>query len=276
MKKTSIFGKLAMGLFAGLCFLTGSNAQNTYVKVTSTEDLEAGGKYLIVCESHSMAMGGQTNTNYRGHVTVSISSNTISTAVAASESDDAPFEITLGGTDGAWTLQDEASDNYLRLNANGNNLHSGDSYEWTISFDQEGNAQINASTFPERFIRYNASSPRFACYRSSSTNMSEVQLYKKQEAAPEAPTVSLQPSSLDLSTTPNEATTGTITITGANLTQDITVALSGDNAGYFSADAETLTAADIMAEGGKTLTITYTPTEAGVHTATLTLRPPTL
>ena len=271
MKKTSIFGKLAMGLFAGLCFLTGSNAQNTYVKVTSTEDLEAGGKYLIVCESHSMAMGGQTNTNYRGHVTVSISSNTISTAVAASESDDAPFEITLGGTDGAWTLQDEASDNYLRLNANGNNLHSGDSYEWTISFDQEGNAQINASTFPERFIRYNASSPRFACYRSSSTNMSEVQLYKKQEAAPEAPTVSLQPSSLDLSTTPNEATTGTITITGANLTQDITVALSGDNAGYFSADAETLTAADIMAEGGKTLTITYTPTEAGVHTATLTL-----
>lgn len=271
MKKTSIFGKLAMGLFAGLCFLTGSNAQNTYVKVTSTEDLEAGGKYLIVCESHSMAMGGQTNTNYRGHVTVSISSNTISTAVAASESDDAPFEITLGGTDGAWTLQDEASDNYLRLNANGNNLHSGDSYEWTISFDQEGNAQINASTFPERFIRYNASSPRFACYRSSSTNMSEVQLYKKQEAAPEAPTVSLQPSSLDLSTTPNEATTGTITITGANLTQDITVALSGDNAGYFSADAETLTATDIMAEGGKTLTITYTPTEAGVHTATLTL-----
>lgn len=88
---------------------------------------------------------------------------------------------------------------------------------------------------------------------------------------PSSPTISIAPESLSFNTTANESATETITITGANLTQNITVALSGDNAAYFSADAETLTAADIMAEGGKTLTITYTPTEAGVHTATLTL-----
>lgn len=88
---------------------------------------------------------------------------------------------------------------------------------------------------------------------------------------PSVPTISLNPNSLNLSTTPNNTVTETITVTGANLTSNVTVAISGDNADLFKADATTLTASEIMAEGGKELTITYTPTEAGNHTATLTL-----
>ena len=274
MKKTSIFGKWVLSLFTGLCFLAGSNltAQNTYVKVTSEADLTAGSQYLIVCErdAGNQAMAGQKASNYRGNVEVSISNNSITTAVATTATEATlPFEITLEGNAEAWTLYDAVSNMYLRLNSDGNNLNSGDSYNWTISIS-DGNAVITPSTFPARTICYNASSSRFACYKASS-NQQAIQLYKKQEADPSAPTVSLQPGSLNLSTTPNNAVTETITVTGANLTNDVTVAISGDNADFFTAEATTLTAAEIMAEGGKELTITYTPTEAGVHSATLTL-----
>ena len=123
-----------------------------------------------------------------------------------------------------------------------------------------------------RFILYRAGSKEFRAYIDIDQNETDhIQLYKKQEADPSAPTVSLQPGSLNLSTTPNNAFTETITVTGANLTNNVTVAISGDNADFFTAEATTLTAAEIMAEGGKELTITYTPTEAGIHTATLSL-----
>ena len=274
MKKTSIFGKWVIGLFTGLCFLAGGNlaAQNTYVKVTSEADLTAGSQYLIVCErdAGNQAMAGQKASNYRGNVEVSMSNNSITTAVATTATEATlPFEITLEGNAEAWTLYDAVSNMYLRLNSDGNNLNSGDSYNWTISIS-DGNAVITPSTFPARTICYNASSPRFACYKASS-NQQAIQLYKKQEADPSAPTISLQPGSLNLSTTPNNAATETITVTGTNLTSDVTVTISGENADLFEADASTLTASEIMAEGGKELTITYTPTEAGIHTATLSL-----
>ncbi len=270
MKKTSIFGKWVLGLFTGLCFLAGGNltAQNTYVKVTSEADLTAGDKYLIVYENGKKALSKKSgNTNFREVADVPIAANSITTAISTSEDETLPFEITLGGETDAWTLYDEVSAEYLRLDSDDNNLNSGDSYEWTISFS-DGNAVITASTFTSRTIRYNTSNPRFACYKSG---QQAVQLYKKQEASPDAPTVSLQPASLNFSTRPNNGVTETITVTGANLTDDVTVSINGENANLFTADASTLTATDIMAEGGKTLTITYTPTEAGSHTATLTL-----
>lgn len=266
MKKTSIFGKLAMGLFAGLCFLTGSGtatAQDTYVKITSAEELEIGQKYLIVCEGDSVAWSSDDL-----GTTVSISDNTIVTTIATNANEKSlPHSFTLGGTTDAYTFLDDFG-NYIHHEEK-TTINRGSETNWAISFEGNGDALIQASS---RYILYRNASTDFRAYTDlSQSGTNPIQLYKKQEAAPDAPTVSLQPSILDLSTTPNEATTGTITVTGANLTQDVTVALSGDNAAYFSADAETLTAADIMAEGGKTLTITYTPTEAGVHTATLTL-----
>lgn len=270
MKKTSIFGKWVLGLFTGLCFLAGGNltAQNTYVKVTSEADLTAGDKYLIVYENGKKALSKKSeNTNFREVADAPIADNSITTAISTSENETLPFEITLGGETDAWTLYDEVSAEYLRLNSDGNNLNSGDSYEWTISFS-DGNAVITASTFTSRTIRYNTSDPRFACYKSG---QQAVQLYKKQEASPDAPTVSLQPASLNFSARPNNGVTETITVTGANLTDDVTVSISGENANLFTADASTLTTTDIMAENGKTLTITYLPTEAGSHTATLTL-----
>lgn len=275
MKKTSIFGKWVLSLFTGLCFLAGSNltAQNTYVKVTSEADLTAGSQYLIVCESEGTIMAGQVNSNYRGYTSNITVSSPLTTSIATNGTDNLPFEITLEtGENGAWYLYDAINGKYLTKTNTKNYLQLGNQHNWTISFDG-GNASIQSETQKDDTyftIQYNATKDqqRFSCYTST---QKKVQLYKKQEAAPGTPTVSLQPGSLNLSTTPNNTVTETITVTGANLTNDVTVAISGDNADFFTAEATTLTATEIMAESGKELTITYTPTEAGVHTATLTL-----
>ena len=275
MKKTSIFGKWVLGLFTGLCFLAGGNltAQNTYVKVTSEADLTAGSQYLIVCESEGTIMAGQVNSNYRGYTSNITVSSPLTTSIATNSTDNLPFEITLEtGENGAWYLYDAINGKYLTKTNTSNYLQLGNQHNWTISFDG-GNASIQSEIQKSGTyftIQYNANNnqQRFSCYTS---NQKKVQLYKKQEAAPGTPTVSLQPGSLNLSTTPNNAATETITVTGTNLTSDVTVTISGENADLFEADASTLTASEIMAEGGKELTITYTPTEAGVHAATLTL-----
>ena len=211
MKKTSIFGKLAMGLFAGLCFLTGSGtatAQDTYVKITSAEELEIGQKYLIVCEGDSVAWSSDDL-----GTTVSISDNTIVTTIATNANEKSlPHSFTLGGTTDAYTFLDDFG-NYIHHEEK-TTINRGSETNWAISFEGNGDALIQASS---RYILYRNATTDFRAYTNlSQSGTNPIQLYKKQEAAPDAPTVSLQPSILDLSTTPNEATTGTITVTGAN------------------------------------------------------------
>ncbi len=67
----------------------------------------------------------------------------------------------------------------------------------------------------------------------------------------------------------NTNTTQTITVQGRNLTNNVTLTLSGTNADLFSLSATTVSVDDALA--GKTITITYQPTSEGNHTATLTL-----
>ena len=67
----------------------------------------------------------------------------------------------------------------------------------------------------------------------------------------------------------NTNATQTITVQGRNLTNNVTLTLSGTNANLFSLSATTVSADDAVA--GKTITITYEPTSEGNHTATLTL-----
>lgn len=67
----------------------------------------------------------------------------------------------------------------------------------------------------------------------------------------------------------NTTTTQTITVQGRNLTNNVTLTLSGTDADLFSLSATTVSVDDALA--GKTITITYQPTSEGNHTATLTL-----
>ena len=84
------------------------------------------------------------------------------------------------------------------------------------------------------------------------------------ESAPK-PELTATPATLNFSTVAGTAVKNTVTVTGANLTGDITTAVSGTNASYFTVSPESL------GTNGGELTITYNPTAAGNHTATLTL-----
>lgn len=68
----------------------------------------------------------------------------------------------------------------------------------------------------------------------------------------------------------NQSTSGTITVNGLNLTADVTLAVSGTNAGFFSVQPATISPVAGKVEN-ITVTITYAPTAAGTHAATLTL-----
>lgn len=61
----------------------------------------------------------------------------------------------------------------------------------------------------------------------------------------------------------------TIMVQGVNLTSGLSFAISGTNSSLFSLSANTMTQAN--ATSGSSLTITYSPSSAGDHTATLTI-----
>lgn len=94
-----------------------------------------------------------------------------------------------------------------------------------------------------------------------------------EKATSSTPTPTLKPSSTSLTFPQIEANTSstqTFTLSGENLNGDATLSLSGTNAKLFNVTPTTVTQTD-GAITNETVTVTYTPTEAGTHTATLTI-----
>ena len=81
-------------------------------------------------------------------------------------------------------------------------------------------------------------------------------------------TINVDPSSLSFSGLVDEVMTKTFTVTGDNLNGNLTLALNGAN-GVYSITPTTITAAE--AAEGKMVTVTYSPTAAGNHNATVTV-----
>ncbi|MBQ4344910.1 MAG: N-acetylmuramoyl-L-alanine amidase [Muribaculaceae bacterium] len=91
--------------------------------------------------------------------------------------------------------------------------------------------------------------------------------YSVSEITPATPTVKSSKSSVSLTATVGETATSKITVSGTSLEGDITLALSGVDASMFSISSSKI--AQATASGS--ITITYAPTLAGSHTATLTI-----
>lgn len=85
------------------------------------------------------------------------------------------------------------------------------------------------------------------------------------------PNISVTESSVaTMSTNVGSNDSKTITVSGANLTGDISLAVSGTNADQFSVTPNTLTPSS-GSVSSTVVTVKYTPTAAGSHSATLTL-----
>ena len=80
------------------------------------------------------------------------------------------------------------------------------------------------------------------------------------------PTITASESALTMEGTVGQATTSTFTVTGSNLTSNVTLTVSGTG---FSVSPTTISASEAAA--GKTVTVTYNPTAAGTHNGTITL-----
>ena len=81
------------------------------------------------------------------------------------------------------------------------------------------------------------------------------------------PRITVNPSTLEMSTTVGTPVTTTFTVTGANLTSRVALSTSGDNA--FSLSTTSISAS--QAENGVTVTVTFNPSTVGIHEATVTL-----
>ena len=81
------------------------------------------------------------------------------------------------------------------------------------------------------------------------------------------PTITVTPETVDFEGYVDGTYTNTVTVTGRNLTGNITIAKSGSN--VYTVSPTTITPA--QAEAGATVTITYKPTTTGNTNATLTL-----
>lgn len=279
MKKTSIFGKWVLGLFTGLsAFCIGSTQTNaqTHSDLIISEYVEgsANNKAIEIYNGTGVnvdlsvyTLQKQTNGagNYGNSLKLTGTLNNGSTYV-----------IVLNTASQSLKDLADLTTTSQALNFNGNDAVA--LFKNSEKIDEVGVFGSTEDWGKDITLRRNPSKGPTPTYDASEWTELAQDTFDglgTHDAGsvpdPSVPTISLNPNSLNLSTTPNNAATETITVTGTNLTSAVTVAISGDNADLFKADATTLTASEIMAEGGKELTITYTPTEAGVHSATLTL-----
>lgn len=154
-----------------------------YQLITSTDDLVAGETYLVVgkTSTSTFVMSTEMTGTRADQIATTPDANGYITASGNMA------VITLGGSDGAWTLSTSAG--FVGAKGNGTMEYTTTAQTATISFNDDNNAIISLSGnsgYPE--LRYNNSSHWFACYASTS-GTSKVFLYKKISSTPVTPTV---------------------------------------------------------------------------------------
>ena len=251
MKKIYLIKTLL--LLCALVAGSGSVWAVDYEKVTSVAGLESGSKYLLVYEGESpQALGAisNTSTKYGTGVSVTISNNKItinSEAVAV---------LTLeASTNNSWKFKSSLDNNYLHWSSGNSLATDATGSAWTVTYNEEIVSIKHAGT-PERQIKWNTGSPRFACYTSG---QSAVALYK------------------EVSTDNRLVTTTTVNVpdnfnpniyantTGGTLTATVTAgntAVSGANIAWSSSNEDVATISSngvvtLVATGVTTITASY-------------------
>ncbi len=234
----------------------------TYQLITSDSQLEAGAKYLVVgikatsTPETFYAMGLQ-NTNNRASVSITVASGEIVVEPATLPTDEMPFEVTLGGSSGVWTIFDAVNSTYLRPRGGANNGLQGQptstNANWSIAIGAGGLASMvceNTTTYPRNVLRFNASNnpPLFACYASG---QADVYLYRLTPSS--SSSIFLSPTDLsgfNYVQGSGPSAEQTFTVSGSDLTADISIA------------ASTNYEISKTSGSGYTTPLTFTPAEA--------------
>jgi len=160
-----------------------SGDSGIYTLVTDSWPLMEGDEIIFLNADGKQAMGIQ-NGNYRSAVTTGfvLSEN----QVELTGTNVATFTVEAGTSSGTWSFK--GLDGYLAApSADKNQLLTQNNKDghasWSISFAGNGDATVKAISGTRNLLRYNASSPRFSCYRSG---QQAVRLYRKGGVLPVA------------------------------------------------------------------------------------------
>ncbi len=256
-----------------LCALVAGNgsvwADDTYSLITSNNDLEVGGEYIIVSEEQDIAMGVINSSSRGTGVGVTILDHTV-TLSSTSEVN----VLTLGGTSESYTLLGNQDNKYIGYNT-GTKMQSSttastDKYKWIINLSNT-KATIQNKGDNSRYIRTYDSGPDFRPYSESQSGSSNVKLYKKIDAS--APSINTNNVNVAYN-----AASGTITYTITNPVDGASVT-AGTSTGWISnfsyATAETVTF-DVsknvsLADRTGIVTLTYTKSSTTLATKEVTV-----
>ncbi len=151
--------------------------------VTSTRQLVADNEYILVVpdDTAPVAMGAVFSTSsaeLRSAVDV-----VINESGNVEIKKEAVAVLTLGGESDAWTFKASDNDKYLALASNANALNSSTDASaatslWKVTSDYR--LQTDAYSDNTRYLHYNSTNPRFACYKTGQT---AAYLYMKEGGA---------------------------------------------------------------------------------------------
>ena len=263
--------KKIISLFTLALLTMSAWAANTYVKVSSVDQLEAGKKYILVNEENSRAMGpiAGTSTTYGSAISVTI----ISGVIDIEDTDVVELTAADGGTHSygptwSFTYEDGA---FMFWNS-GNSLSTISTAgvsgltgaKWVPASTDDG-VILKSNGDISRILQYNASSPRFACY---TTTQKPAVLYV-QDASVTPPVTVAAPTLPESQEFENSLS---VTITNNEEGADLMYAL---NDGEFTAYSEALTITETTTVHAKAVkgdvesevvSATYTKVEPVVYT----------
>lgn len=152
----------------GVCTVCG--ATETVAPYTKATSIAVGDTVVLVYESAKMELSGISNNVGTGAEYISAPAGLY------------PLTVIAGSTDGTYAFK-TSNNEYLHLNVDDNKLTVTSNTldaksSWNVDFPGDGNVTIINVNYSERQIRWNASSPRFACYKGT---QQAVQLYKLTE-----------------------------------------------------------------------------------------------
>ena len=197
--------KVLFSLVAVLLLSLSGIAQTTYTMVNSASQLEAGAQYILVGydnDGQAYVMSYQKSNN-RHALTIDENGGVITTTVATDpSSQDEPFEFTLDGAPGAWTIFDPLNNGYLCAPGGGNYLRTqatlDDKGYWTITDGDEGGmVPVSNGGVEQCYMRYNITSTLFGCYKESSNIAATVYFFKAGGAADPDPEPSNYPTEFE-------------------------------------------------------------------------------
>lgn len=234
--------KILFSLVAMLLLSVSGIAQTTFTKVNSASGLEAGANYLIVAHHDDLgvlAMGYQKTSN-RHAVVVSENGESITVTPGTDPNSETDvFQITLGGSTGAWTLFDEVKGGYLYASSSSSNQLKTQTTldangQWSITFNGDGTAEVVAQGENERNnMRFNPNTqnnaPLFSCYSEGSNVDTRVSFYKAGGSAQPDPEPSNYPTNFTATVNGVDVTLTWTDATGAQLPAKYLVLASTGN-----------------------------------------------